>query len=71
MQSKKLPTTYKGYPVSELLQVLKEIQGSGTKAPAEKILAMDELVREYKLTPVHQVPMDAPGRLNLSGTVSR
>ncbi len=62
-----LPTTYMGYPVSELLQVLKELQGpTGTKAPKEKILAMDELVREYKLTPVHQVPMDAPGRLNFS-----
>jgi len=66
MQSKSLPDSYKGYPVSELLQVLKELQGQGTKAPEEKILAMDELVREYKLTPVHQVPMDAPGRLSFS-----
>jgi len=66
MQSKSLPDSYKGYPVSELLQVLKELQGQGTKAPEKKIVAMRQLVREYKLTPVHQVPMDAPGRLSFS-----
>ena len=65
MQFKNLPNNYMGYPVSELLQILKELQGAkGTKAPKEKILAMDEMVREYKLTPVHQIPRGAPGRLN-------
>jgi len=72
MQSRNLPDSYKGYPVSELLQILKELQGpKGTKAPKEKILAMDELVREYQLTPVHQIPKDAPGRLNFSAQTSR
>jgi hypothetical protein len=66
MQSKSLPDSYKGYPVSELLQVLKELQGEGTTASEEKIVAMSKLVREYKLTPVHQVPIDAPGRLSFS-----
>jgi hypothetical protein len=56
MESKNLPKTYKGYSVKELLQVLEELKTpKGTKAPKEKIQAMYELVREYHLTPVHQL----------------
>lgn len=45
-----------GYSVKELLQVLEELQSAtGTKATKGKILAMGELVREYHLTPVHQL----------------
>lgn len=66
MQAEDLPDSYKGYPVSELLQVLEELQGAGTTAPEKKIVAMRQLVREYQLTPVHQIPKDAPGRLSFS-----
>ena len=53
---KSVPEDYMGYRVVGLLQVLEEIQGGvGTKASEEKIKAMSELVREYKLVPVHQV----------------
>jgi hypothetical protein len=53
---KKLPETYKGYSVKELLQVLAELRSqAGTEAPKEKILAMNELVREYHLTSVRQM----------------
>lgn len=49
-----LPKTYMGYKVEKLLHTLHEIQNGGTKSSQSKIKAMSKLVREYKLTPVHQ-----------------
>ncbi len=55
MQLQELPEVYEGFSVKELLQVLREIQSpQGTKASSDKISAMNDLVREFKLTPVHQ-----------------
>ena len=50
MQKSNLPKTYKGFLTEELLKVWEEIKTpEGTKASKEKILAMGELVREYRL----------------------
>ena len=46
---KNLPDTYKGYPTTGLLKVWEEIKNGGTKAPIEKIEAMDDLLREYRM----------------------
>ncbi len=56
MQKTDLPKIYDGYETEELLYILKEIQSGGTTASQEKILAMRNLVRDYKLVPVHQIP---------------
>ena len=57
MPDKKLPKTYKGYSTEELLQMYETISTGGSLKgqPREKILAMDHLLREFKLAPVFQV----------------
>ena len=52
MQDKDLPKTYKGYSTQELLRIWEQVKGEGIceDTPEEKILAMDELLREYKLS---------------------
>ena len=41
---------------TQMFNYTQELQGpAGTEASTDKIEAMSELVREYKLTPVHQV----------------
>lgn len=47
---KDLPETFMGYSTKELLKTLEEISSpGGTKAPEEKIIAMRDLLREYRL----------------------
>jgi len=50
-----LPEKYSGYNTAELLAILDEIRHGGTQAPSEKIEAMNNLVREYRLAPVFQI----------------
>ena len=55
--SEELPNEYRGYSTDELLDMLKQLRSSegipeGT--PEDKISAMNFLLREYELTPVHQ-----------------
>lgn len=49
MADKNLPSSFKGYSTQELLKVWDELQTTGTSAPREKIQAMSELLREYRL----------------------
>ena len=54
MKDARLPKIYQGYPVAELLDMwggggpLRIPQGS----PKEKIIAMSDLLREYKIAPI-------------------
>ena len=44
----KLPETFMGYSTKDLLRTWEEIQQTeGTKAPKEKIIAMDQLLKKY------------------------
>jgi len=53
--SKHLPKTYKGYSTEELVRMYESIGQGGLKGqPKAKILAMDQLLREYMLAPVFQ-----------------
>ena len=55
MQKKNLPKTYKGYDTEELLRILDEINSpGGTQASKEKVLAMGDLLEEYKIGAVFQ-----------------
>ena len=50
MQNKKLPETFMGYSTKDLLKTWEEIQQpEGTKAPQEKIIAMDKFLKKYHL----------------------
>jgi hypothetical protein len=50
MEKQSLPKTYKGYSTEELLNIWEEIRSpKGTSAPKEKILAMSQMIREFKL----------------------
>ena len=57
MPDKKLPETYKDYSTEELLKMYEKISSGGNLKgePREKRVAMDDLLREYKLAPVFQV----------------
>jgi hypothetical protein len=59
MRREELPKNYKGYPTEELLQIYDDLladklRGKNPPVPREKILAMGNLLREYKLAPVFQ-----------------
>ncbi|MEN6485754.1 MAG: hypothetical protein ABFD98_12825 [Syntrophobacteraceae bacterium] len=57
MVEKDLPKEYKGYPTSELLRMWEDLrtpQGIREGTPVEKIEAMRDLLREFKLAPVFQ-----------------
>ncbi len=59
MQNKELPQTFKGYSTKDLLRTWEEIKSpKGTKAPQEKILAMNQLLREYRLGLFSQIRND-------------
>lgn len=50
MEKKSLPESFRGYSTKELLRIWEELQTKeGTKASKEKIAAMTDLLREYKL----------------------
>jgi len=53
VKNKNLPKTYKGYPTQELLEIWEQVKGPGINegTPKEKISAMSDLLREYKLSP--------------------
>ena len=53
MENKTLPKTYKGYPTAELLKIWDQVAGEGITpgTPKEKILAMSQFLKEYKLSP--------------------
>lgn len=53
IKNKTLPKTYKGYPTAELLKIWDQVAGEGITpgTPKEKILAMSDLLRKYKLSP--------------------
>lgn len=48
---KTFPKTYRGYPVSELLQMWKDLIFTkiADDTPKDKIAAMDDFLREFKL----------------------
>ena len=48
-EGKELPDNFEGYQTAELLKIWEEIQGDGTKASENQILAMRGLIREYRL----------------------
>ena len=52
MQDKDLPKIYKGYSTEELLRIWEQVKGEGIPegTPKKKISAMNEVVREYKLS---------------------
>jgi len=56
MQNKSLPETYKGYLTDELLNMYGKISNHGSLKgePRDKIRAMRNLLREYRLAPIHQ-----------------
>ncbi|MEF3696237.1 hypothetical protein [Desulfolutivibrio sp.] len=57
MDDMNLPETYKGYSTKELLAFWERYcEGKERKAPVEKILAMRDLLREYKIAPVFRNP---------------
>jgi len=57
MNEMNLPETYKGYSTKELLAFWdRYCEGKERKAPVEKILAMRDLLREYKIAPVFRNP---------------
>lgn len=53
MQEKKLPKTYKGYSTKELLKTWSQLKSGGIPedTPKEQILAMSQLLQEYKISP--------------------
>ncbi len=58
MRKKNLPTSYKGYPIDELLDMWDQIankDGIYQGTPKEKIRAMNRFLREYKMAPVYKV----------------
>ena len=56
MQKENLPKNYKGFLTEELLALLnmRMSHQSLKGVPKEKISAMNDLAREFLLTPVHQ-----------------
>ena len=53
MKKTTLPKTYKGYSTAELLKIWDQVAGKGITpgTPKEKILAMRDLLSEYKISP--------------------
>ena len=50
MESNNLPETYKDYKTKDLLKAWEEIKApGGTKAPEEMIIAMDSMLRKFRL----------------------
>jgi hypothetical protein len=64
MKNRNLPETYKGYSTKELLAMWSP--GEGLKiapgTPKDKIAAMGDLYREFRLTPIHQVELGGRAR---------
>ena len=53
MPTQELPKTYKGYSTAELLDILAKMPGGQAKnIPMETMSVLNDLVREYELTPV-------------------
>ncbi|MBF0311518.1 MAG: hypothetical protein HQL56_18560 [Magnetococcales bacterium] len=55
---KPLPENYKGYSPEELIQVLEMINTDkgAVGVPKEKIGAMRDMIREYRMTPGFKIP---------------
>ncbi len=58
MPEKKLPKNYKGYSTSELQAMLRRMGDTGSLKgePKDKIEAMDDLAREYRLAIFKHAP---------------